>query len=85
MPSRISILSIASGIEPADLLEVRAPKPALRERQACGAFGEIQHIELVEDDCTHGYTRQNRESIYGFFQHHLELEGDASGTMLQLQ
>ena len=88
---------IASGIDHADLLTVRAPKPALivattrdffsiqgvREtfqevKKAYDAFGEIENIQLVEDDYTHGYTRQNREAIYGFFQRHLGLAGDAS-------
>lgn len=88
---------VASGIDHADLLEVRAPKPTLivattrdffsiqgvREtfeevKKAYDAFGEIENIQLVEDDYTHGYTRQNREAIYGFFQRQLGLEGDPS-------
>lgn len=88
---------IASGIDHADLLEVRAPKPALivattrdffsiqgsREtfqeiKRVYSIFGKKQNIEISEDDYVHGYTKKNREAIYGFFQKHLNLAGDPS-------
>lgn len=86
---------VAHGIDHADFLEVRAPKPTLvvattrdffsiqgaREvvaeaREAFRALGNIDHLQLVEDDLGHGYTRMNREAIYAFFQEYLGNPGD---------
>ncbi len=86
---------VANGIDHADFLEVRAPKPTLvvattrdffsiqgaREtvaeaRKAFQALGRADHLQLVEDDLGHGYTRKNREAIYAFFQEHLKNPGD---------
>ena len=85
---------IARGIDHADLLEVRAPKPALivattrdffsiqgaREtyeeaKRAYEAFGKPEHLTMVEDEHGHGYTEENLEAIYAFFQKHLGLPG----------
>jgi cephalosporin-C deacetylase-like acetyl esterase len=83
------------GIDHADLLEVRAPKPTLhvtttrdffsiqgaREteaevRRAFAALGQPDCYDRVEDDYGHGFTRQNNEATYAFFQRFLELPGD---------
>jgi cephalosporin-C deacetylase-like acetyl esterase len=83
------------GIDHADLLEVRAPKPTLqvtttrdffsiqgaREtaaevRQAFRILGHPERFDQVEDDFGHGFTKQNNESTYEFFQTFLELPGN---------
>jgi len=88
---------VASGIEHADLFEVRAPKPALliatsrdffsiqgvketvaEIAQAYSAFGKKDHFKQVEDDEGHSSTTKNRESMYAFFQKHLNLPGDST-------
>jgi len=85
---------LASGIDHADLLEVRSPKPTLvvattrdffsiqgaREtvveaRKAFAAFGAADRLAMVEDDHGHGYTLNNRQAIYSFFQKYLDLPG----------
>ncbi len=38
-------------------------------------FGKPENISLAEDDHVHGYTKKNREAMYGFFQKHLNLPG----------
>ncbi|WDQ16327.1 alpha/beta hydrolase family protein [Rhodopirellula sp. P2] len=83
------------GIDHADLLEVRAPKPTLqvtttrdffsiqgaREtaaevRHAFRILGHPERFDQVEDDFGHGFTKQNNESTYEFFQTFLELPGN---------
>jgi len=85
---------ILNGITHADLLEVRAPNPALigagtrdffsiqgaREsyaeiRNVYKAYGAEGNIGIVEDDYGHGYTVKLRESLYAFFQNHLNNPG----------
>ncbi|WP_068130096.1 alpha/beta hydrolase family protein [Roseimaritima ulvae] len=87
------------GIDHADLLEVRAPKPTLqvtttrdffsiqgaREtaaevRQAFEVLGHPEHFDQVEDDYEHGFTKQNNEATYAFFQRFLQLPGSAEET-----
>ncbi|EMB18550.1 hypothetical protein RE6C_00723 [Rhodopirellula europaea 6C] len=84
------------GIDHADLLEVRAPKPTLqvtttrdffsiqgaREtaaevHHAFQIFGHPERFDQVEDDFGHGFTKQNNESTYEFFQTFLALPGSA--------
>ena len=88
---------IFHGIDHADLLAVRAPKPTLvmttsrdffsiqgaRETarevsRIYQAYDRTSHFGLVEDNDNHTYTRNNRESLYAFFQKHLNNPGDAS-------
>ena len=87
------------GIDHADLLEVRAPKPTLqvtttrdffsiqgaREtaeevRQVFEILGHPEHFDQIEDDYEHGFTKQNNEATYAFFQKFLDLPGSAQET-----
>jgi cephalosporin-C deacetylase-like acetyl esterase len=87
--------SIANGIDHADLIEVRAPRPMMivtttrdyfsiqgaREthKEALGAykaFGKPENLLMAEDDAIHSSTRNNRESVYRFFQNFLNLPGN---------
>lgn len=87
--------SIANGIEHADLIEVRAPKPMMivtttrdyfsiqgaRETyeealKAYTAFGKQENLIMAEDDAIHSSTKNNRESVYQFFQKFLGLPGN---------
>lgn len=88
---------ISEGIDHADFIEARAPKPTLimattndffsiqgtretyREvKRVYEIFEKPDHIELAEDDFTHGYTKKNREAMYAFFQKHLKLPGSCT-------
>jgi len=44
------------------------------------AFGKPENIQMVEDLGVHESTRNNRESLYAFFQKHLELPGDPTDS-----
>ena len=85
---------IARGIDHADFIEVRAPKPTLvmattrdffsiqgvyetfaEVKKVYDIFGKPENIAITEDDHGHGYTRKIRESMYAFFQEHLNLPG----------
>jgi len=46
-------------------------------------FGKPGNIEIVEDDHRHGYTKKNRESMYAFFQKHLQLPGSSAEEEVQ--
>lgn len=85
---------ILRGIDHADFIEARAPKPTLimattndffniqgvyetfsEIENVYNIFGQPENISLTEDDYIHGYTKKNREAMYGFFQKHLNLPG----------
>lgn len=85
---------IAQGIDHADFIEARAPKPTLimattrdffsiqgvyetysELKSVYTIFGKPENIALTEDDFGHGYTRKIRETMYAFFQEHLNLPG----------
>lgn len=85
------------GIDHADLVEARAPKPTLlmattrdffsiqgtREtydelKKAYSIYGKPELIEMVEDDYGHGYTKKIRETMYSFFQKHLNMPGSST-------
>jgi hypothetical protein len=87
---------ISSGIDHADLLLVRAPKPSLmitttrdifsiqgaRETadevsRIYKAYGQDKNFAMVEDDAPHQSTPKNRETMYAFFQKHLNNPGSA--------
>src|SRR5690606_3059413 len=88
---------INRGIDMADLLLVRAPKPTLmltttrdmfpiqgsietaaEVARAYKAYGKPGNFRMVTDDAPHASTEKNRESLYAFFQEHLENPGDSS-------
>ena len=41
-------------------------------------LGKPENIEITEDDHGHGYTRKNREAMYGFFCKHLSLQASST-------
>ena len=86
---------IKNGMDHADFLHIRAPKPALilttthdffsqqgaRETFAevqkwYAAFNSAENIQFAEDFGKHESTKNNRETLYAFFQKHLQLPGD---------
>ncbi|MBM1104561.1 acetylxylan esterase [Aurantibacter crassamenti] len=88
--------SIALGLDHADLLEVRAPKPTLmitttrdifsiqgardtyhEAQKAFKALGQEDNIAMVEDNAGHKSTLKNRETMYAFFQKHLDNPGNS--------
>jgi cephalosporin-C deacetylase-like acetyl esterase len=88
---------IKNGMDHADFLHIRAPKPALiittthdffsqqgaREtfaevQKSYSAFGSAENIQFTEDFGKHESTKNNRETLYAFFQNHLQLPGDNS-------
>ena len=87
---------IQLGLDHADLLEVRAPKPTLmitttrdifsiqgarntykEAKMAYRAFGKEENLQKVEDNAGHMSTQKNRETMYAFFQKHLDNPGNA--------
>lgn len=88
---------IKNGMDHADFLHIRAPKPALilttthdffsqqgaREtyaemQKSYTAFNSAENIKFTEDFGKHESTKNNRETLYAFFQKHLQLPGDNS-------
>jgi hypothetical protein len=88
---------IFNGIDHADFIEIRAPKPTLimattrdffsiqgtREtysevKRMYELSGQPDNVEIAEDDDDHGYTKNNREAMYAFFQKYLRLPGSSS-------
>lgn len=86
---------IKNGLDHADFLHIRAPKPTLlvttthdffsqqgaREtfaeaQKSYTALGSPENIQFTEDLGKHESTRNNRETLYAFFQKHLQLPGD---------
>ena len=86
---------IKNGMNHADFLHIRAPKPALilttthdffsqqgaREtfaevQKSYAAFNSAENIQFTEDFGKHESTKNNRETLYAFFQKHLQLPGD---------
>ncbi|HSH20825.1 MAG TPA: acetylxylan esterase, partial [Draconibacterium sp.] len=86
---------VKNGMDHADFLHIRSPKPALiittthdffsqqgaREtyaevQKSYAAFGFLEKILFIEDFGKHESTKNNRESLYAFFQNHLQLPGD---------
>ena len=89
--------NLVHGIDHADLLIARAPKPTLhvtttrdffsiqgaREteqevRRGFDALGGAGAYDRIEDDYEHGFTKQNNERTYAFFQRSLGLPGDST-------
>ena len=88
---------IKNGMDHADFLHIRAPKPALiittthdffsqqgaletfaEVQKSYAAFGSAENIQFTEDFGKHESTKNNRETLYAFFQKHLQLPGDNS-------
>ncbi len=88
---------IKNGMDHADFLHIRAPKPALiittthdffsqqgaREtfaevQKSYAALGQPENIQFTEDFGKHESTKNNRETLYAFFQEQLHLPGDKS-------
>ncbi|MBK6284398.1 MAG: acetylxylan esterase [Draconibacterium sp.] len=88
---------IKKGMDHADFLHIRAPKPALiittthdffsqqgaREtfaevQKSYLAFGQPENIQFTEDFGKHESTKNNRETLYAFFQKQLKLPGNSN-------
>jgi cephalosporin-C deacetylase-like acetyl esterase len=88
---------IKNGMDHADFLHIRAPKPALilttthdffsqqgahetfaEAQKSYAAFNSAEKIQFTEDFGKHESTKNNRETLYAFFQKHLQLPGDNS-------
>lgn len=53
-------------------------------RRVFAALGHPENLEIATDGGGHGYTRKNREAIYEFFQHALNLPGSPVEEEVQL-
>jgi hypothetical protein len=88
---------IKNGMDHADFLHIRAPKPALlittthdffsqqgaREtfaevQKSYSAFNADENIQFTEDFGKHESTKNNRETLYTFFQKQLQLPGNSN-------
>lgn len=55
-----------------DIFSIQGARDVFHEAQSIyQAFGLTEHLIMVEDDEGHVSTKQNRESLYAFFQKHL--------------
>ncbi|WP_372947156.1 alpha/beta hydrolase [Mariniphaga sp.] len=60
-----------------DFFSIQGARETFAEVQkSYAAFGKPDNIQMVEDFGVHESTKNNRESLYTFFQKHLELPGD---------
>ncbi len=61
-----------------DFFSIQGARETFAEVQkSYAAFGKPDNVQLVEDLGVHESTRNNRESLYAFFQEHLNLPGNA--------
>lgn len=62
-----------------DFFPIRGARAAYRESLAVyNAYHCLEALQIVEDDYRHGYTKKSRETMYAFFQKHLEFPGNAN-------
>jgi len=62
-----------------DFFPIRGAREAYRESLGIyNAYHRPGCLQIVEDDYRHGYTQKTRETMYAFFQKHLDLPGDAN-------
>jgi hypothetical protein len=60
-----------------EYLTLQAAREAFDEvKSAYSAFGNVENVELVEDDFKHWLTPKIRLAIYSFFMKHLNVAGD---------
>jgi cephalosporin-C deacetylase-like acetyl esterase len=60
-----------------DFFSIQGARETFAEVQkSYDAFGKPENIQMVEDLGVHESTKNNRESLYAFFQKHLELPGN---------
>lgn len=61
-----------------DYVPIQGTRETYQEaRRAFEALGFPEHLQLVEDEGVHGYTRANREALYAFFQRSLNQPGSS--------
>jgi len=66
-----------------DIFNIEGTREVLAEVQpAFAALGSAENLTMVEDDAGHTSTLKNRESLYAFFQEHLDLPGDPADIEL---
>jgi len=62
-----------------DFFSIQGARESFHEAgKAYSALGAKGNIQMSEDDNGHGFTKKNRETMYAFFQQHLDHPGDAS-------
>jgi cephalosporin-C deacetylase-like acetyl esterase len=64
-----------------DFFSIQGARETFSEVQrSYAALGKPENIEMTEDLGRHESTQKNRETLYAFFQKHLNLKGDPSDT-----
>jgi dienelactone hydrolase len=68
-----------------DFFPIRGAREAYRESAGIyNAYHCPEYLQIVEDDYRHGYTQKTRETMYAFFQKHLDLPGDEKEEELNI-
>ena len=68
-----------------DIFSIQGARDVFEEaRNAFVAFGEPDHLTMVEDDAGHASTMKNREAMYAFFQKFLNHPGDPKDVEIEL-
>ncbi|MBD3266893.1 prolyl oligopeptidase family serine peptidase [bacterium] len=68
-----------------DFFPIRGARNAYRESLGVyNAYHRTENLQIVEDDYRHGYTQKTRETLYAFFQKHLENTGDTKEQNVDL-
>ncbi|MGB3780857.1 MAG: acetylxylan esterase [Tunicatimonas sp.] len=68
-----------------DFFSIQGARETYREaKQVYQQFGKPNHLTMVESPGFHASTQANRESMYRFFQQHLDLPGDSSDAEVEL-
>ncbi|MBW7995148.1 MAG: prolyl oligopeptidase family serine peptidase [Candidatus Glassbacteria bacterium] len=68
-----------------DYYSIQGARETFREvKKAYQALGKPENLEMAEDDSEHGFTRKNNESIYAFFQKHLDWPGSSKEEEVQV-
>ncbi len=68
-----------------DFFPIRGAREAYRESLGIyKAYHRPEVLQIVEDDYRHGYTQKTRETMYAFFQEHLDFPGEANEEEVEL-
>ena len=68
-----------------DIFSIQGARDVFKEaKNAYIAFGEPDHLLMIEDDAGHANTRKNREALHAFFQKFLHNPGDPKDEEVEL-
>jgi cephalosporin-C deacetylase-like acetyl esterase len=68
-----------------DFFSIQGARESFQEAgKAYAALGAKNNLQMTEDDNGHGFTRENREAMYAFFQKYLNNPGDATDQEVEV-